>query len=270
MENLLSGAGFRRRDVFRLAATTGLLTCAESFAFAADFWNKTKPADWSDQEKQELRTKSPWAKKVDAEMSGGRGGGGGEDAGGGGGGGGRGGGGGGRGGGGGLIPQLSGGPQISLEIVWQSAKPILDAHPVTIPPRLDNHYVLAVTGIPPMVIAAAVSGRGARGGSGGGRFGGQAAAGGPPPDAAPGAPPDPTAGLRRATTLAVKGKDPVGSDVVMSMGANNSTLLFGFPKDALPLAVADKEVEFMIKLGSLSAKTKFNLKDMTYNGALAL
>src|SRR5438067_7561840 len=106
MVNSQSDAGLGRRDVFRLAATTGLLACLETYAFGADFWVKKKPSEWTDQEKEEIRTKSPWAKKVDAESSGGggRGGGGAGGGGGGGGGGGEdggGGGGGGRGGGGG-------------------------------------------------------------------------------------------------------------------------------------------------------------------------
>lgn len=159
-----------------------------------------------------------------------------------------------------------------------SAKPIQDAHPLAFGPKLENHYVIAVTGIPQQVLNAAMTGRGARGGSGGrggGRFGGQANAGppegtanvdnvGPPP-----APADPTAGLKRGATLVAKGKDPQTSDVVMSMN-NNGTVLFGFAKSSLPLTVEDKEAEFELKLGNMSAKVKFALKDMMYNGELAL
>lgn len=280
--------------------------------FGADFWIKKKASEWTDQEKQELQTKSPWAKKVDAEMGGGgRGGasagGGGGDTGGGGGGGGRGGGGGGGGGGrggggggGGLAPAANfGGPSATLIIVWESAASIQDAHKVTMPARLDNHYVLAVTGIPNTVIAASqMSGRGGRGGSGGfggGRFGGRGGdggsrgpdAGGDPgagrdggmmaggqaangnPGAAPAPPIDATAGLRRGATLTVKGKDPLNADAVMTMN-NGATLLFGFPKDSLPLAQSDKEVEFDLKLPGMTAKAKFTFKDMVYNGDLAL
>jgi hypothetical protein len=57
--------------------------------------------------------------------------------------------------------------------------------------------------------------------------------------------------------------------VVMSMN-NNATVLFGFAKDSLPLTAADKEVEFDLKLGSLSAKGKFALKDMMYGRELAI
>ncbi len=305
MANTQTDSAVGRRELFRLAAVAGMALWAESYALAAsDFWNKKKPTEWTEQEIQELRTKSPWAKKVDAEMSGGGGrgggggaaggggggrgggGGGGADEGGGGGGGGRG---GGRGGGGGgsLAPSGGGGGQtVSLEIVWQSAQPVMDAHPLKLPPKLDAHYVISVTGIPPQVLNAAMmgGGRGGRGFSGGGRRGGgdrqdEANANAtppPPPSGVPGGdaqaggpPPDPTAGLRRGTTLTVKGKAPQNSDVVMAMN-NNATVLFGFQKDALNLSVADKEVEFDVKLGGLIAKAKFNLKDMMYHEELAL
>jgi hypothetical protein len=261
MENSGFDARFRRREMVRLAATASLAFWAESYALAAsDFWDKKKPSEWTDQEKSELRTKSPWAKKVDAEMGGG--------------------GGGSRGGGGGgqsVAPAANfGGAQApSLEVVWLSAKPLQDAHPLALGAKLENHYVISVTGIPPQIINAVMMGRGGgRGSRGGGRDGAQSPPpSGPPspPDAAtpPAAPPDPTAGLKRGSTLTAKGKDPQNADVVMSMG-NNTTILFGFAKEALPLTVADKEAEFDLKLGGLTAKVKFALKEMMYQGELAL
>ncbi len=285
MVNTQSGTG--RRDIFRMAAVTGMMACLESYAFGADFWVKKKSSEWTDQEKEEIRTKSPWAKKVDAESAGrggGRGGGG-EEGGDGGGGGSRSGGGGGGGGsrsggggGGGLAPAGNfSPPAATLHIVWQSAKPILEAHPLALPPALANHYVISVTGIPMATLNAAMMGRGgARGGSGGfgGGFSGGRRGGGP--DAAnvdnagpPPAPPDPGAALKRGATLTVKGKAPQNADLVNSM-ANNTTILFSFSKDVLALSAADKEVEFDLKLGGMTAKAKFNLKDMTYNEELAL
>lgn len=302
MENSALDSGLKRRELLRFAAMTGAALWAESYALAAsDFWNKEKPADWTDQQKEEIRIKSPWAKKVDAEMSGGGGGGGGGGRSGRGGGGGGGGGdsadggggdsggsGGGRtrGGGGGnsVMPasNMGGGQSVSLEIVWESAKPIQDAHPLAFGAKLDNHYVIGVKGIPQQVLNAAMMNRGARGGSGrgGGRFGGRGGgdqAEGAAPEAAsnagaPATPPDPTAGLKRGATLLVKGKDPENADIVMAMaqGTPNMTVLFGFAKDSLPLTEENKEVEFELKLGGMSAKAKFSLKDMMYNGSLAL
>ena len=85
----------------------------------------------------------------------------------------------------------------------------------------------------------------------------------------PAPPPDPTAGLRRGAILNVKGKAAQNADVVMAMNSNQ-TILFGFTKDALSLAAADKEVEFDLKLGNMSAKARFTLKDMMYQEELAL
>jgi hypothetical protein len=292
MENSSLDPGLRRRELLRFAAMTGAALWAQSYALAAsDFWNKEKPADWTDQQKEEIRIKSPWAKKVDAGMSGGggggrgggggeggRGGGGGEGGGGEGGGGGR----GSRGGGGGnsVLPpgNVGGGQSVSLEIVWESAKPIMDAHPLALPPKLNDHYVIGVKGIPQQVLNAAMMNRGARGGSGrgGGRGSGDQAEGAAPEAAAsagaPATPPDPTAGLKRGATLLVKGKDAANADIVMAMsqGTPNMTVLFGFVRDSLRLTEENKEVDFELKLGGLSAKAKFTLKDMMYNGSLAL
>lgn len=264
--------GRSRREMIQLASGAGLGMLAQQYSFAAsDFWNKKKPAEWNEEEKDEIRTKSPWAKKLDASSSGGRGGrggggglggddsSGGDSGGFGGGGGSRGGGGGGsRGGGGGgrnLAPAANFGGSVPLSVVWESAKPIQDAHPLTLPAALQNHYVIAVTGIPQQTLVMAVR-------AGLGRGGG-------PAEGAPAAPPDQGAPLKAGVTLAVKGKDPVHPDAVMATN-RNATLLFGFAKDTLPLAVTDKDVEFVLKLGNLSGKTKFSLKDMMYNNELAV
>ncbi len=75
--------------------------------------------------------------------------------------------------------------------------------------------------------------------------------------------------MRRGATLTVKGKAPQNSDVVMAMN-NNATVLFGFAKDTFPIALTDKEVEFDLKLGGMTGKAKFTLKDMMYQEELAL
>jgi len=151
---------------------------------------------------------------------------------------------------------------VPLSVVWESAKPIQDAHPLNLPATLENQYIIAVTGIPQQALAMAV--RGGRGGRGR-----RPNSEGTPPEAPPAAPADQAAPLKQAVTLSVKGKDPVHADAVMAMN-RNMTLLFGFAKDALPLAATDKEVEFTLKLGNLSGKTRFNLKDMMYNEQLAV
>jgi hypothetical protein len=46
-------------------------------------------------------------------------------------------------------------------------------------------------------------------------------------------------------------------------------MIFSFSKEALPLAAADKEVLFTLKLGA-TFKAKFELKEMMYGGQLAI
>lgn len=57
----------RRKLLFRASAGSGWLALSGVPLFAAsDFWNKKDAAEWSDQEKDTLKTKSPWAKKIQA------------------------------------------------------------------------------------------------------------------------------------------------------------------------------------------------------------
>ncbi|HEY4085304.1 MAG TPA: hypothetical protein VGM43_05165 [Bryobacteraceae bacterium] len=258
--------GRSRREIIQLASGAGLGLLAQQYSFAAsDFWNRKKSAEWTDDEKNEIRTKSPWAKKVDASSSGGARSGSGSGSGGdsssgdgdsgfGGGGSSRGGGGRTRGGGGsgGSLAPVGNFGSVPLMIVWESAKPVREAHPLNLPATLENRYIIGVTGISQQTLMAAA--RDARGRG---------------PSPAGEAPADQTAPLKAAATLSVKGKDPVHPDVVLATN-RNATLLFGFPKDALPLAHADKEVEFALKFSNLSGKTKFTLKEMTYNNELAI
>lgn len=45
---------------------------------------------------------------------------------------------------------------------------------------------------------------------------------------------------------------------------------FRFRRDGLPITASDKEVEFKVTAGSVEVKRKFALRDMQYNGNLAL
>jgi len=263
---------------------------------AADPWAKP-PAEWTEKDVQRILTDSPWSKSVSITLGGGMpmGGGGGR---------------GGRGsrGGGGLsggMPDASVGaggdsgmgggragmgegmgasmaPSIQFQIRWQSAKPIklatvrarMGAEADTSPQarefveREEPDYVIAVIG-PPM--------------------------GGPPeggrPGAAPGAPPrdgiappkgegsvqerrgNPEqwmAGLKENTWLAWKDHEKVHpSSIVLPPGGQRGVLIFHFPKDH-PIELEDKEVEFCMRRGPMEVKKKFKLKDMVYEGKLAL
>jgi hypothetical protein len=70
-------------------------------------------------------------------------------------------------------------------------------------------------------------------------------------------------------SLSVKGKDPQSAVVVLQMKSTQG-LLFGFEKVSLPLTAADKEVLFTFKLSMIAAKAKFELKDMIFDGVLAV
>jgi hypothetical protein len=47
-------------------------------------------------------------------------------------------------------------------------------------------------------------------------------------------------------------------------------MLFLFTKEAIPLSLDDKEVDFTTHLGPLEVKAKFVLKEMKYRGKLAV
>jgi hypothetical protein len=266
-----------RRDLFGLACGGGLIAFPHSLLFgASDFWNKKPASDWSVAQVQQLKTKSPWAKKVRGEMSssgmgsgsgggsrGARGGGalgtagdsvssiGGSAEGGG--------GGGGRGGRGDMGASSGPAPVEGPEVVirWENAKPLLDATKLVLPPALENHYAISITGVPPEMIAA--FGRG--GGRGHLRRESEGDAPAPQPEAI-------IDKIKAGATLTAKGKDPAAADHLMQT-MDKQTMIFSFPKDALPLTAADKEVIFTLKLGA-TFKAKFELKEMMYGGQLAI
>ena len=75
--------------------------------------------------------------------------------------------------------------------------------------------------------------------------------------------------LLHAVTLTAKGRDPQTAVVVQQTKASGS-LIFGFEKKSLPLTEADKDVQFVMKLGMVTAKAKFEPKEMMFEGKLAL
>ncbi|MEJ5367521.1 MAG: hypothetical protein WHT08_04330 [Bryobacteraceae bacterium] len=256
---------------------------------AADPWTKP-PAEWTDKDIQRILSDSPWARQVTITLGTGMMSGGGGRR-------------GGRGGGGGMgggiadasvgagSEGITGGragmgegmgaamaPSIQFQIRWQSAKPIkiatvrarMGAEAETSPQarefveREEPDYVIAVIG-PPM---------------------------GPPPEAQPraGEPPrsgapqkgdaaprerrgDPEAwmaALKENTWLAWKQHEKLHpSSVVMPPGGQRNVLIFHFPKDH-PIELEDKEVEFCMRRGPMEVRRKFKLKDMVFEGKLAL
>jgi hypothetical protein len=77
--------------------------------------------------------------------------------------------------------------------------------------------------------------------------------------------------LKAGADLSAKGKAPLQPGLA---GARNSTYVFGFSRDQLPLDTSDKEVVFTVRAGATLSSTLlravFNPKEMIYRGALAL
>ncbi len=220
----------------------------------SEFWEKKAPDQWTSDEIDQMLTRSPWAKQVNAESGssqgqggGGRGGlrlpGGIGFPGGGMGGGGMGRGRGGDGGrGGGASQQMKG------TVRWESAQPVLEALKTKLPDSMANRYVISVSGFP----------------LGGGRRGREE-------DSEQDSTDEMLERLKSFTLLQPKGKALAQPGVVerqRSMGG--ASLLFGFGKDLVVLDRDDSEVEFATHLGRMTVKTKFNLKQMLYHGQLAV
>ena len=235
---------------------------------AANFWETKDYTQWSAKEVKRILHNSPWAKKValtfggmsgaggqrpPGGFEGGAGGGGGGGGGGFGGAGGGGGGGGGASRGGGGYNRAGGGrmpPQRELTIQWSSALPIKqalmrgrfgnEAHTAAQAKQFleksETHYVVAVAGFS-------------------GRMAGMSRN---------------TDRLKETTALKRKSKDPIRPEIIETHRQEESVTLFvSFPRTD-PIALEDKNVEFEMKLGPMTVKRKFRLKDMLFDGKLEL
>jgi hypothetical protein len=74
--------------------------------------------------------------------------------------------------------------------------------------------------------------------------------------------------LVAVTSITIKGK-PVLTPEKIEYGRDGTSLLFVFPRTS-PISLDDKEVEFATKIGTMEVRRKFKLKDMVYQGKLAL
>lgn len=255
-----------------LSSSFGLLStvtlCAKD-----EFWSAKPIEQWSEEEIRKLQTKSPWAREVSVsppgagggmrtgmpdatggtggDIGGSGGGMGGAMPGGMGGGGGRGGRGGGRGG-------MSGGsmPEIKLVVRWESALPIRKSSKIQWPAETDGNYILSVSGLP--------------------RFGQRPGAmrGDAKQEGAQRSPEDRQQlqdQVRAVTELRRKNHEPQPAEVVRIFDAGpRNTLICLFPVGKDPIVAAEKEVTFFTKVGPFEIKTKFHLKEMEFQGALAL
>lgn len=262
---------------------------------AADPWTRP-PGEWNEKDVQRVLFDSPWSRSVTITMSSGmpmsgagRGG--------------RGGRGGGMGGMSGGMPDASVGagsegvmggggrpgmgegmggtmaPSVQFQIRWQSAKPVkiatirarMGAEAETSPQarefieREEPDYVIAVIG-PPM---GPPTEGGARPGPGQ-REGVPPATGAPAGQDQRGSPEQWLAGLKENTWLAWKNHEKLHpASVALPPGGQRNVLIFHFPKDH-PIELEDKEVEFCMRRGPFDVKKKFKLKEMVYDGKLAL
>jgi hypothetical protein len=223
-----------------------LLACAA--LVAADFWEDKEFTTWSEREVQKMLTDSPWAQRVNIVMGGlleegdsrytGDGvsfGGGGAGR---------------RGGGG--DAGFAGIRRMSVSVVWINALPVRQAmvrgligRDGPIPPEgqqflteEDPFYTLAVVGLPPAfsVLGNIVD------------------------------------EVRAATTLKPRDKEPIPLvDLGLLRDEDQSIrVMFMFPRTA-PITLADRDVEFITKLGSVTEiKKKFRLRDMQVGDRLAL
>ena len=122
-------------------------------------------------------------------------------------------------------------PVAEVTVVWASAQPLLDALKSSFPADFANHYVIGVNDIP-----ATEGGRKVNQDS-------------------------------MAANLQVRGKDSTDAGGVLPA---RGTVLFAFSKELLPLSVSDKEVLFTLDTNQFSVKVRFDLKEMTYRGKLAV
>lgn len=157
----------------------------------------------------------------------------------------------GRGGGGGPMP-LS----YTATVRWESAKPVQEALKTPLTEGLAKDYVISVSGVPNLTSGRQHSDDGDT-----------------ETTVSKGMSDEVLERIRNLTYLEPKGKSPAQPSVVQKGAITTSglpTILFGFPREEMPLTLDDKEVTFTTQFGRIEIKTKFNLKDMMYHKELAL
>ncbi|MEO8049668.1 MAG: hypothetical protein ABI833_04560 [Acidobacteriota bacterium] len=228
--------GRTRRSVI----IAGLGCAAAAYGWAKDFWNDKKPADWTDDEVQEMLTKSPWAKDgsifdsathkgVSAAPFAG-----------------------------GLygpeydspdgksLPSVRGAKGWRAIVRWESALPVREALKAARSVDTDKYYVIALVGDIP---GASV----------------------PSDDDDPAQRQRKLDILKESTRLERK-DDPLELQQVKiapRTPRSPAGTLYYFSR-ALPLTPEDKQVTFVTKVGPLEVKCKFTLRDMLYRGNLEL
>ena len=135
------------------------------------------------------------------------------------------------------------GAYATIIVRWESAQPVLDALRAPLAADFDGHYVLSVTNLPLANVHR--TGRGD----------------GTTQD-------DALNRLQNGATLQAKGKDPAEAGIARR--TRIGSILFGFSKDYLRLTPTDRDIAFTLTTELLTVKTRFDAKEMTYHGKLAV
>jgi hypothetical protein len=140
-----------------------------------------------------------------------------------------------------------------VTVRWESAQPVRDAIGKQLSAEFDGRYVLSVSGLPFGVMERRRRGEDA-----------------PQPESPADMQARMIGQLKAAATLESRGKEPVQAGVVIPAQRQPGTYLFGFSKELLPLDASDREILFILRTALMSVKAKFDPKEMTYKGKLAL
>lgn len=218
----------RRASLKLMAASSFLIAPGRLFpAKTEEFWNTEDPSQWSKEQITQITTDSPWAKPVTAQVqaystqspNSVRGG---------------------RRMGRSTNSTASTLPKFPGTVRWVSAKPMLLALKLQLPPDFVHHYVIGVSGLP--VISGHSEGADHT---------------------------DTYDLLKESSYLETKGQEPAQPGVIQTDPNDTSTLLFGFLNQFLDFSSA-KSATFSAEFNPLSVKVKFDLTRMRYKGELAV
>ncbi len=218
----------------RHVGAIALAVVAYTVLVAAEFWDEKPFSSWSDREITRMLTDSPWARTITAPLPpqiAPSG-----DA-------------GGR-GGRGVGDDFGPGPRrVRLSISWRSALPIkqalvrrqggtndtLSAEQQTFLTQQEPFYVVGVLGIPLQFART------------------------------------PLEAILAESELRRDRRPPIrADDVTLRQEGTALLLLVAFPREDDAVTLDDREVEFVTRLGDFRIQRKFRLRDMVFNGTLAL
>ena len=225
----------------RRAFVTGLGFAAAAYGWAKDFWTDKKPSDWTEDEVQQMLTKSPWAKDASifdsaahkgvssAPRAGGAYGRRRYDS-----------------PDGKSLPTVAGLQGWRATVRWESALPVRDAMKAAKTVDMNENYVIALVGDIP---GASV-----------------------PSDDDSAAERQQKLDVLKESTRLERKDDPLELQQVKiapRTPLSPSGTLYYFSR-VLPIMEQDKQVTFVTKVGPLEVKCKFTLHDMLYHGNLEL